>query len=104
MNRTLLNMVQSMMFFKNVKFIFLADAILCVVYLRNRSPTHVINNKTPYEMWHGHVPLVKHLRVFGSTYYALIPREKRTSWVQGFGSVFSLGNKIPQRIIVYMMR
>jgi hypothetical protein len=28
-------------------------------------------------MWHGHLPVVKHLRVFGSTYYALIPEQKR---------------------------
>eukprot|EP00253_Pinus_taeda_P004500 PITA_04500 len=28
-------------------------------------------------MWYGHVPLVKHLRVFGSTYYALIPKVHR---------------------------
>ena len=56
---------------------FWADAVLCVVYLRNISPTHALNNKTPYEMWHGHVPLVRHLKVFGSTYYALILKEQR---------------------------
>ena len=38
-----------------------------------RSPSNAIRNKTPYEMWYGHVPSVKHLRVFGSTCYALIP-------------------------------
>ena len=65
------------MFFKNVKLMFWADAVLCVVYLRNRSPTHAINGKTPYEMRHGHIPSVKHLRVFGSTCYALIPKEQR---------------------------
>ena len=28
-------------------------------------------------MWYGHVPSVKHIRVFGSTYYALIPKVHR---------------------------
>jgi hypothetical protein len=76
MNMTLLNMVCSMMFFKNVKLIFWDDVILCVVYVKNRCPYHAIKNKTPYEMWYGHIPLVRHLKVFGSTCYALIPKEK----------------------------
>ena len=36
-----------------------------------------IRNKTPYEMWHGHIPSVKHFKVFGSTCYALIPKVQR---------------------------
>ena len=77
MNRTILNMVSSMMFFKNVKLMFWADVVLCVVYIKNRFPHNVIRNKTPYEMWYGHIPSVKHLRVFGSTCYALIPKVHR---------------------------
>jgi hypothetical protein len=50
MNRTLLNMVHSMMFFKNVKLIFWIDAVQCAVYVKNRCPSHALNNKTPYEM------------------------------------------------------
>ena len=45
--------------------------------MRNRSPSHALNNKTPYEMWHGCIPSVIHLRVFGSNCYALIPKEQR---------------------------
>ena len=55
MNMTLLNMVHSMMFWD--------DAVLCAIYLRNKSYTHAINDKTPNEMWHGHIPLVINLRV-----------------------------------------
>ena len=61
-----------MLFFKNVKIMFWADVVLCATYIKNRCPSNAIRNKTPYEMWYGHVPSVKHLRVFGSTYYALI--------------------------------
>eukprot|EP00253_Pinus_taeda_P034051 PITA_34051 len=75
MNRTILNMVHSMMFFKNVKLMFWADVVLCVVIdVKNRCPSNVIRSKTPYEMWYGNIPSVNHLRVFGSTCYALIPK------------------------------
>jgi hypothetical protein len=77
MNMTILNMVRSMMFFKNVKLMFWVDAVLCAVYIKNRCPSHALKNKTPYEMWYGHIPSVRHLRVFGSTCYALIPKEQR---------------------------
>jgi hypothetical protein len=66
-----------MLFFKNVKLMFWTDAVLCAVYVKNRIPSHTLGNNTPYEMWYNHIPLVIHLRVFGSTYYALIPKEQR---------------------------
>ena len=56
---------------------FLGDAIKCAAYLRNRSPSNALDNKTPHEMWFGHLPSIRHLRVFGSTCYALIPKEQR---------------------------
>ena len=77
MNRTILNMVRSMLFFKNVKIMFWVDVVLCAAYIKNRCPSNAIRNKTPYEMWYGHVPSVKHLRVFGSTCYALVPKIHR---------------------------
>jgi hypothetical protein len=70
-------MVCSLLFFKNVKLMFRVDAILCAIYVRNRSPSHALGNKTTYEMWYGCIPSVRHLKVFGSTYYALIPKEQR---------------------------
>lgn len=36
------------------------------MFLRNRSPTKVLQNMTPYEVWTGRKPCVKFLRVFGS--------------------------------------
>ena len=58
MNKTILNMIHSMLFFKNLKLMFWADAVLCVVYIKNRCPSSSIRNKTPFEMWHGHIPSV----------------------------------------------
>jgi hypothetical protein len=71
-------MVSSMMFFKNVKLMFWDDAILCAIYVKNRCPSHAIKNKSPHEMWYGHIPSVKHLMFFGSTCYALIPKEQKS--------------------------
>eukprot|EP00253_Pinus_taeda_P021352 PITA_21352 len=56
---------------------FWADAVLCATYIKNRCPSSAIRNNTPYESWYGHVPSVKHLRIFGSTCYALIPKVHR---------------------------
>ena len=50
MNITLLNMTQAMFFFKNVKTMFWGDAVLCAVYIKNRCPSHALDNKTPYEI------------------------------------------------------
>jgi len=70
-------MVCLVMFFKNVKLVSWVDEVLCDIYIKNRCPSHAIKHKTPYEMRYGYIPSVKHLRVFGSTCYALIPKEQR---------------------------
>ena len=54
-------MVHSMMFFKKVQLMCWVDAVLCVVYIKNRCPSDTIR---------------KHFRVFSSTCYALIPKEQ----------------------------
>jgi hypothetical protein len=40
------------------------------------SPSHALEDKTPYEMWYVWIPLVIHLKVFCSTCYVLIPKEQ----------------------------
>ena len=74
MNRTLLGMARSMLTFKRLSPTYWAEAIDTVVYLRNRSPTASLDRITPYEAWFGFKPQVKHLRVFGSVCYALVPK------------------------------
>jgi hypothetical protein len=68
-----------MMFFKNVKLMFWVVVVLCAIYVKNKCPSHALENKAPYEMWYGCIPSVRHLRVFGSTCYASIPKEKRSN-------------------------
>jgi hypothetical protein len=65
------------MFFQNVRLMFWGEAVLCVVYIRNRCPSTTTNNKSPYELWYNRLPVVQHFRVFGSPCYALIPKQQR---------------------------
>lgn len=42
-----------------------------VVYLINRLPTRVLKGKTPYEQFHGHKPILDHLRILGCLSYVI---------------------------------
>src|SRR3954464_4895859 len=50
--------------------VFWGEAVLTAVYILNRSPTKALDDKTPYEAWHGRKPAVSHLRVFGCLAFA----------------------------------
>ena len=103
MNRTLMNMERSMMFLKNVKLMFWGDAVICVSYLRNISPYHALKDNTPHEIWFGHLPSVRRLRVFGSTYYSLIPKEQRKNLVLEVEDEFSWGIQTLPRHTIFMI-
>ena len=62
---------------KNISNGFWAEAINIVVYLKNRSPTKKLDFQTPFEILSGYKPDVSHLRVFGSTAFAHIPKDER---------------------------
>ena len=54
------------------------EAARTVVYVQNRTPHRVLDNKTPKEAFLGEKPEVNHLRIFGCPVYIHIPKEKRT--------------------------
>ena len=76
-NRTLVEMVRSMLADSELPKSFWAEALATAVYLRNRSPTKPVEGKTPYEAIYGEKPKVEHLRVFGCTAYSHIPKDGR---------------------------
>jgi transposase InsO family protein len=82
MNCTLLGMERSMLTFKKLSPTYWVEAIHTYIYLRNRSPTASLDGITPYEAWFGFKPQVKHLKVFGSVCYALVPKENELSLTQ----------------------
>ncbi|GJZ91815.1 retrovirus-related pol polyprotein from transposon TNT 1-94 [Tanacetum coccineum] len=72
-NRTIINMVRSMLKSKNMPKEFWAEAVQCAVYIQNRSPHAKLVDETPQESWSGVKPTVSHFKVFGSVAYADIP-------------------------------
>lgn len=77
LNRTIVEAARSMLIQAKLPISFWAEAISCAVYIRNRSPTAALNNKTPYECWFGQKPDLSNLRVFGCVAYAHVPTVER---------------------------
>ena len=55
---------------------FSTEAVDTACYLVNRSPSSVLEDKTPQEVWTGKKPSLSHLRVFGCDAYVHVPKEK----------------------------
>ena len=77
LNRTLVEMVRSMLADSELPKSFWAEALATATYLRNRSPTKAVEGKTPYEALYGMKPKVQHLRVFGCIAYSHVPKHER---------------------------
>ena len=75
-NRTILESARSMMHFASLPLSLWAEACNTAVYLLNRAATKSVDGKTPFEIWKGMKPNLSHIRVFGSTLYVHIPKEK----------------------------
>ena len=56
---------------------FWAEAVNTVVYLKNISPTKKLEFQTPFEVFNGYKPQVKHLRIFGCKAFFHIPKHDR---------------------------
>lgn len=68
-NRTLLEMVRSILKHKSVPNYLWGEAVRHACYLINKVATRTLNAQTPYEVFKGRKPSVKHLRVFGCLGY-----------------------------------
>ena len=74
-NRTLLDMVRSMMAQANLPISFWGDALLSATYILNRVPSKSVST-TPYELWNSRKPLLDHLRPWGSAGYVHNPTHR----------------------------
>ena len=77
MNRTLMERVRGMLTQSSMDKRYWGEALRTATYLLNRSPTTACENKTPYEIFTGRKPDLRHLRIFGCWAWAHIPKEKR---------------------------
>lgn len=79
LNRTLCDLMVSCLIGANAGDSYWGDAILYALYTRNRSPSRAIPGYVPYTLWNkGTLPSVDHLRPFGCTAFAQVPKKTRT--------------------------
>jgi hypothetical protein len=77
-NRTILDMIRSMLKSKKLSKEFWAKTVQCAIYVQNRCPHASLEDKTPQEAWSGRKPTVSHFRIFGSVAYAHVLDQRRT--------------------------
>ena len=80
-NRTIVEMARTLKYSNpDVEYPASMWAELCqtAVYILNRTAKSSEENKTPWEVWTGKKPRIKHLRVIGSTCYVHVPKSKRS--------------------------
>lgn len=77
-NRTLMDMVRSMLSYSTVPISLWSEALKTAMYILNRVPSKAVPT-TPYELWTGRKPSLRHLHVWGCPAEARIynPNEKK---------------------------
>lgn len=79
MNRTVMDLVRSMIHTAGIDKKFWAEALQTAVYVRNRVTSRSLpKHTTPYHLWHGSMPNLGHLRIFGSPCFYTVPKKKQT--------------------------
>ena len=63
-NRTLMDMVRSMMSYSNLPLGLWMEVLKTAIHILNRVPSKSVP-KTPYELWTGRMPSLQHFRVWG---------------------------------------
>ncbi|CAD6236968.1 GSCOCG00012493001-RA-CDS [Cotesia congregata] len=66
MNRTIVDMARCLLIQAGFPTMYWGAAITTANYLRNRCPSRSHGGSTPFELWFGRKPELKHLRVFGA--------------------------------------
>jgi transposase InsO family protein len=77
-NRTIMNMIRSMLSEKKVPKMFWPEAVNWAIHILNRSPTFAVKDKTPEEAWSGVKPLVEYFKVFGCLSHVHVFNNNRT--------------------------
>ncbi|KAJ9567534.1 hypothetical protein OSB04_003500, partial [Centaurea solstitialis] len=75
-NRTLLDMVRSMMCHSTLPVSFWEHALETAAHILNRAPTKSVE-KTPYELWKGKKPKMSFLKIWGCEVYVKRPTSEK---------------------------
>ena len=76
-NQTIMNMARSRLKEKHLSNEYWGDAIICSIYIMNRSPTKSVKNQVPQEAWSCKNNNISHLRISGCVAYAHVPQQMR---------------------------
>ena len=63
-NRTIMEVAREMIHDQDLPMHLWAEAARTMVYVQNRTPHRVLENRTPEEVFFGKKPTVSHLRIF----------------------------------------
>jgi len=77
MNRTLVESGRCMLADSKLEKRFWGPAVLTAAHVHNRVPSRSHGDISPLQHWTGQLPGIGHLRVFGSTTWVHVPKEKR---------------------------
>jgi hypothetical protein len=78
MNKTLMDKARSMFSGLGIAQRLWAKEVDTAKYLLNMSPSSVLVNTTPHEVWSGKNILVSNLKVFGCDAFVYVPKENRS--------------------------
>src|SRR5713101_2421118 len=77
-NRTIMEAARAMLHDQDLPMHLWAEATRTAMYVQNRTPHRVLENKTPEEVFSDKKTKVNHLRIFHCPMYIHIPKEKMT--------------------------
>jgi len=103
-NRTLMNMVRSMLAARQVPKVFWPEATVWATHVLNRSPTLSVKDMTPEEAWSSVKPSVQHFRIFGCISYVHVLDSQRNKLDDKSFKCILLGLSEESRAISYMIQ
>jgi hypothetical protein len=73
-NQTVVVAVRALLKQRGMLTVYWGEAVMTAVHLLNRSPTSALDDKTPYEAWHGRKPVVSYMCIFDCLAFGAEPR------------------------------
>jgi transposase InsO family protein len=104
-NRTIVEMARTFKYSNSeVEFpdAIWAELVTSAIYILNRTGKSSKDGVSPYELWMGKKPRIKHLRIIGSSCYVHIPAERRKKMDKKAVKGFLVGYDGDERYRIYI--